>query len=58
MSQRWRKSSHSGNQGECVELEGQLAAIRDSKNPVTVMSVDLRSFVQLVKSDRFTTPTN
>jgi hypothetical protein len=32
---RWRKSSHSGDQGECVEiaaLPGGIA-VRDSKNP-------------------------
>lgn len=29
---RWRKSSYSGNQGDCVELPATLDAIRDSKN--------------------------
>ncbi|MGH3677418.1 MAG: DUF397 domain-containing protein [Mycobacterium sp.] len=33
---RWRKSSYSGNNGQCVELailSDGMTAIRDSKNP-------------------------
>ncbi|MGA5818429.1 DUF397 domain-containing protein [Kitasatospora sp. NPDC094028] len=33
---RWRKSSHSGGQGACVEIAGPTAgavAVRDSKDP-------------------------
>ncbi|MFI9362593.1 DUF397 domain-containing protein [Kitasatospora sp. NPDC053057] len=33
---RWRKSSHSGGQGACVEIAGPAAgavAVRDSKDP-------------------------
>jgi hypothetical protein len=33
---RWRKSSHSGDQGECVEVAAfpsGMIAVRDSKNP-------------------------
>ena len=33
---RWRKSSHSGGQGACVEIAGPSAgavAVRDSKDP-------------------------
>lgn len=29
----WRKSSFSGDSGNCVEVRQDLAAIRDSKNP-------------------------
>jgi hypothetical protein len=29
----WRKSSFSGDSGDCVEVRQDLAAIRDSKNP-------------------------
>lgn len=29
----WRKSSFSGDSGDCVQVRQDLAAIRDSKNP-------------------------
>lgn len=29
----WRTSSHSGQNGQCVEVRGDLSAVRDSKNP-------------------------
>ena len=29
----WRKSSASANAGNCVEVRGDLGAVRDSKNP-------------------------
>jgi hypothetical protein len=29
----WRTSSYSGQDNECVELRGDLLAVRDSKNP-------------------------
>jgi hypothetical protein len=32
-SPRWRKSSHSGQEADCVELAHTLDAARDSKNP-------------------------
>jgi hypothetical protein len=35
----WRKSSRSGDTGNCVELRGDLAAIRDSKSPGYLISV-------------------
>ncbi|CCH31603.1 DUF397 domain-containing protein [Actinosynnema sp. NPDC047251] len=30
---RWRKSSRSGPNGNCVEVRGDLSAVRDSKQP-------------------------
>jgi hypothetical protein len=30
---RWRKSSYSGAESNCVEVNGTLDAVRDSKNP-------------------------
>lgn len=35
----WRRSSRSGETGNCVELRGDLAAIRDSKSPQAVLPV-------------------
>lgn len=35
----WRKSSRSGPTGNCVELRGDLAAIRDTKSPQAVLPV-------------------
>ncbi|MGB3444325.1 MAG: DUF397 domain-containing protein [Actinophytocola sp.] len=30
---RWRRSSRSGQESNCVELANNLGAVRDSKNP-------------------------
>lgn len=35
----WRKSSKSDSGGSCVEVRGDLSAVRDSKNPGVVMPV-------------------
>jgi hypothetical protein len=35
----WRRSSQSGETGNCVELRGDLAAVRDSKRPAAVLPV-------------------
>jgi hypothetical protein len=35
----WRRSSRSGPNGNCVELRGDHAAIRDSKSPASVLPV-------------------
>lgn len=32
----WRKSSASANTADCVELNGRLDAVRDSKNGATL----------------------
>jgi hypothetical protein len=52
---RWRKSSRSGAnpQGGCIELAGNLAAVRDSKNPSgPVLHADVAAMVWTVKSGR------
>jgi hypothetical protein len=35
----WRKSSRSGETGNCVELRRDLAAVRDSKRPAVALPV-------------------
>lgn len=50
---RWRRSSFSGNQGDCVELASTLDAIRDSKNPTFGLRVaGVRELVAAVRSER------
>lgn len=52
---KWRKSSWSSTNPQCVELHGDTPAVRDSKNPegpVLIFS-DLGSFLGAVKAGRF-----
>ncbi|MBP2330114.1 hypothetical protein JOF56_010499 [Kibdelosporangium banguiense] len=49
----WRKSSRSGNEGNCVELAGTLTAVRDSKQPAAMLVVDVRALVEAVKGGKF-----
>lgn len=52
---RWRKSSFTGNQGNCVELASTMDAIRDSKNPAYRLPVvGLRDLLETVRHDRLT----
>jgi hypothetical protein len=47
----WRKSSFSGNSGECVQVRQDLAAVRDSKNPAgPTLTADLSRLLTTVKS--------
>jgi hypothetical protein len=49
----WRKSSFSGDSGECVEVRQDLAVIRDSKNPAgSTLAVDLSRLLATVKSGK------
>lgn len=51
---RWRKSTYSQDEGECVEL-ANIGAVRDSKNPAAgALPVDLRHLIGAVKADRLT----
>ncbi|WP_397545019.1 DUF397 domain-containing protein [Saccharopolyspora pogona] len=54
IKQRWRKSSHSNPNGDCVELTSTLDQIRDSKDPNgPTLKVDVPAFVRAVKNGRF-----
>jgi hypothetical protein len=47
----WRKSSFSGNSGDCVEVRQDLGALRDSKNVTGLaLAVDLTLLLATVKS--------
>jgi hypothetical protein len=47
----WRKSSFSGDGGNCVEVRQDLAALRDSKNTTgPTLAADLSRLVATVKS--------
>ncbi|MGH3721221.1 MAG: DUF397 domain-containing protein [Pseudonocardiaceae bacterium] len=52
---RWRKSSHSGFENNCVELAHPPGAIRDSKNPAgpVLLVPDLPAFLREIKRGRF-----
>ncbi|MBE1468050.1 DUF397 domain-containing protein [Kibdelosporangium phytohabitans] len=50
---RWRRSSRSAPQGDCVEIEGALRAVRDSKNPASELTFGASQAVaSLVRSLR------
>lgn len=46
---RWRKSSFSAQQTDCVEVAGSLAAVRDTKNPNVMLTVDVRALVRVLR---------
>lgn len=45
----WRKSSFSAEQTDCVEVNGTLTGVRDSKFPTAVVSIDVRVFVRALR---------
>ena len=50
---RWRKSSHSGQDTECVELAHTGDAVRDSKNPTGPhLTVGTHQLLAAVKAGR------
>jgi hypothetical protein len=52
-SLRWRKSSYTGNQGDCVEVAHTLAHVRDSKQPDgPKLALDLSVFLATVKAGK------
>lgn len=52
---RWRKSSYSSSNDTCVEVRGDLAAVRDSKqlDGPTLRAGRLELLVAAVKAGRF-----
>ena len=44
----WRRSTRSGNTGNCVELRHDLAAVRDSKRPEVALPVAAAATRKLV----------
>jgi hypothetical protein len=50
----WRSSTYSGVDGNCVEVRGDLAALRDSKYPEVVLPVSTSALVRLVRATRQT----
>lgn len=52
----WRKSSKSNTGGNCVEVRGDLTALRDSKaphsQPLTVPVPDLVAMIRTGRLDR------
>ncbi|PWW65654.1 DUF397 domain-containing protein [Actinokineospora spheciospongiae] len=44
----WRKSSRSGNAGNCVELRQDLSAVRDSKRPGVSLPVSRDAVRELI----------
>ncbi|MBP2322123.1 hypothetical protein JOF56_002508 [Kibdelosporangium banguiense] len=48
----WKKSSHSQNGGDCVEVRADLGAVRDTKNPDQSIRADVRALVNALRSGR------
>ena len=56
---QWRKSSYSGNTGNCVEVADldHVVAVRDSKRPdeaiLLLTPADWRAFIKAVETGRY-----
>jgi hypothetical protein len=51
----WRKSSHSAQDTDCVEIAHTLGAVRDSKNVAgPIVRGNVSALVAAVKDDQFT----
>jgi hypothetical protein len=54
MQVRWRKSSRSGAESNCVEASNRLDAVRDSKNPTVALQGDIRRLLDAVQVGHLT----
>jgi hypothetical protein len=50
---KWRRSTHSGAQNNCVELPNTLDSVRDSKNPGPVLAGNVVALVRAIQACRF-----
>ncbi|MFC6094716.1 DUF397 domain-containing protein [Saccharothrix lopnurensis] len=53
---RWRRSSRSGSEGNCVEVGSTFDRLRDSKRPTVELGVSrgaLHAFLQAAADGRF-----
>lgn len=48
----WKKSSHSQNGADCVEVRADLAAVRDTKNPDHVIRVNVPALIHAMRDGR------
>jgi hypothetical protein len=46
----WKKSSHSQDGGDCVEIRADLGAVRDTKNPDQSIQADIRALTSAVRN--------
>lgn len=53
-ARRWRKSTYSDGHETCVELPGDLDAVRDSKNPNgPILQIDAKALVAAIRAGTF-----
>jgi hypothetical protein len=49
---RWRKSTYTNANGNCVELAHTRDLVRDSKHPGPVLNVGVDALLAAIKADR------
>jgi hypothetical protein len=49
---RWKKSSFTAQEANCVEVANTLTVVRDSKNPGPILPVDVPALLAAVKAGR------
>lgn len=46
----WRRSSYSGENGNCLEIREDLCAVRDSKNPTAVLETTPEALARFMRA--------